>query len=89
MKFQITVTLGTNLRRVFGPKTDEVPGAWRNLHNKELHNWYSSPCIIIMTKPKRMKWTGHVAQMGKKRNACSILVGKPEVKRRLGRLRRR
>jgi hypothetical protein len=73
------------LRRIFGPKRDEVTGGWRKLHNEDLHNLYSSPSIIRM----RMKWTGHVARMVKKRNACRILVGKQEGKRPLGRPRRR
>jgi hypothetical protein len=59
------------------------------LHNKELHNLYSFPSIIRMTKPRKMRWTGHVASMGKKRNAYRILVGKPEGKRPQGRPRRR
>jgi hypothetical protein len=55
------------LRRIFGPKRDEVTGEWRKLHNKELHDLYSSPNIIII-KSRRMRWVGHVARMGKKRN---------------------
>jgi hypothetical protein len=69
------------LRRIFGPKRDEVTGGWRKLHNEELHNLYSSPSIIIMIQSRRMRWAGHVARMGEKRNACRILVGKPEGKR--------
>jgi hypothetical protein len=57
------------LRRTFGPKGDEVTGSWRNLHNEELHNLYSSPSIIRMIKPRRMNWGGHVARMRAKRNA--------------------
>jgi hypothetical protein len=49
------------LRRIFGPKRDEVTGGWRKLHNEELHNLYSSPSIIRMIKSRRMRWTGHVA----------------------------
>jgi hypothetical protein len=60
--------------RIFGPKRDVVTGGWRKLHNEELHNLYSSPSIIRMIKSRRMRWAGHVAQMGKKRN---VLVGKP------------
>jgi hypothetical protein len=59
------------------------------LLNEELHNLYSSPNIIGMNKLRRMRWLGHVARMGKKRNAYRILVGKPEGKRTLGRPRRR
>jgi hypothetical protein len=77
------------LRRIFGPKRDEVTGDWRRLHNEELHSVYSSPSIIRMIKSRRMRWAGHVARMGEKRNACRILVGKPEGKRPLGRTRRR
>jgi hypothetical protein len=73
------------LRRIFGPKKDEVTGDWRKLHNEELHKLYSSPSIIRMIKSRRMRWAGHVARMGKKRNAYGILVGKAEGKRSLGR----
>jgi hypothetical protein len=61
---------------------------WRELHNEELHNLYSSPCIIRMTTSRRMRGAGHVARMGEKRNAHRILAGKPEGKRPLGRPRR-
>jgi hypothetical protein len=64
-------------------------GGWRKLHNKELHNLYSSPSIIRIIKSRRMRWAGHVSRMGEKRNVYRILVGKPEGKRPLGRLRRR
>jgi hypothetical protein len=77
------------LRRIFGPKRDEVTGEWRKLHNDELHNLYSSPNKIRMTKSRRMRWAGHVARIGEKRNAYRILVVKPEGRRLLGRLRRR
>jgi hypothetical protein len=49
------------LRRIFGPKRDDVAGDWRKLHNDELHNFYSSPNIIRMIKSRRMRWAGHVA----------------------------
>jgi hypothetical protein len=58
-------------------------------HNKELHDLYSSPCIIRIIKSRRMRWAGHVARMGEKSNAYRLLVGKPEGKRPLGRPRRR
>jgi hypothetical protein len=77
------------LRRIFGPKRDEMTGGWRKLHNEELHSLYSSPSIIRMIKSRRMGWTGYVARMGNKRNAYRILVGKPEGKRPLGRPRHR
>jgi hypothetical protein len=76
------------LRRIFGPERDEVTGRWRKLHNEELHNLYSSLSVIRIIKSRRMKWAGHVARMGKKRNVYRLLVGKPERKRPLGRLRR-
>jgi hypothetical protein len=77
------------LRRIFGPKRDEVTGEWRKLHNEELRDLYSSPSIIRIIKLRRMKGAGHVARMGEKRNAYRLLVGKPEGKRPLGRPRRR
>jgi transcription termination factor 2 len=77
------------LRRIFGPKRDEVTGEWRKLHNKELRDLYSSPSIIRIIKSRRMRWAGHVARMEEKRNAYRLLVGKPEGKRLLGRPRRR
>jgi hypothetical protein len=77
------------LRRIFGPKRDEVTGGWRKLHNEELHSLYSSPSIIRIIKSKRIRGAGHVARMGKKKNAYRILVGNPEGKRPLGRPRRR
>jgi hypothetical protein len=52
------------LRRIFGPKRDEVTGEWRKLHNEELHNLYSSTDIIRQVKSRRMRWAGHVARMG-------------------------
>jgi hypothetical protein len=54
------------LRRIFGPKRDEVTGDWRKLHNEELHNLYSSQNIIRMIKSRRMRSAGHVARMGRK-----------------------
>jgi hypothetical protein len=75
------------LRRICGPKRDEVTGGCRKLHNEELHNLYSCPSIIQMIKSRRMRWA--VARMVKKRNAYTILVGKPEGKRPLGRPRSR
>jgi hypothetical protein len=76
------------LRRIFGPKTEEVTGGWKKLH-EEFHNLYSSPSIIRMIKPIRMRLTGHVARMREKRNSYIILVGKSEGKRPLGRPIRR
>jgi hypothetical protein len=65
------------LRRIFGPKRDEVTGGCRELHNEELRNLYPFPNIIRMLKSRRMRWAGHVARMEEKRNAHRILVGKP------------
>jgi hypothetical protein len=75
------------LKRMFGPKRDEGTGGRRKLHNEKLRNLCSLPSIIRMIKLKKMRWEGHVAQMGNKRNAYKILVGKPEGKRPLGRPR--
>jgi hypothetical protein len=77
------------LRRIFGPKRDEVKGKWRKLHNEELRDLYSSPSVIRIIKSRRMRWAGHVARMGEKKNAYRLLVGKPDGKRPLGRPRRR
>jgi hypothetical protein len=77
------------LRRIFGPKRDEVTGEWRKLHNEDLRHLYSSPSIIRIIKSRRMRWAGHVARMGEKRNSYRLLMGKPEEKRPLGRPRRR
>jgi hypothetical protein len=76
------------LRRIFGPKRDEVTGEWRKLHNRELHNLYSSPDIIWQIKSRIMRWAGHVARMGEGRNVYRVLVGKFEGKRPLERPRR-
>jgi hypothetical protein len=63
------------LRRIFGPKKEEVAGGWRRLHNEELHNLYASPNIIRVIK-SRMRWAGHVERLGEMRNLDPILVGK-------------
>jgi len=55
------------LRRIFGPRRDEVTGVWRRLHNKELNDLYSSPNIVLVIKSRIMRWVGHVAHMGKRR----------------------
>ena len=77
------------LRRIFGPRRDEVTEEWRRLHNEELNDLYSSPNIVRVIKSRRMRWAGHVARMGKERGVYRVLVGKPEGKRPLGRPRRR
>jgi hypothetical protein len=66
------------LRRIFGPKRDEVTGEWRKLHDEELCDLYSSLSIIRIIKSRRMRWADHVARMGEKRNAYRLFVGKPE-----------
>ena len=77
------------LRRIFGPKRDEVTGEWRKLHNELLNNLYSSPNIVRMIKSRRMRWAGHVARMGEGSGVYRALVGRPERRRPLGRPRRR
>jgi len=77
------------LRRVFGPKRDEVIGEWRKLHNGELNDLYSSPNIVRVVKSRRMRWARHVARMREGRGVYRVLVGKREGKRPLGRPIRR
>jgi hypothetical protein len=75
--------------RIFGPKRDEVRGKWRKFHKEELHDLYSSPTILRVIKSRRTGCAGHVAWMREGRGVYRFLVGKPEVKRPLGRPRRR
>jgi hypothetical protein len=75
------------LRRIFGPKRDEVTGEWKNLHSGELYNLYSSPDIIKQIKSRKMRWAGHVARLGEERKVYKVLVGKHKGKRPLGRPR--
>jgi hypothetical protein len=77
------------LRRIFGPKRDEVTGGWRTLHNETLRDLYSSPSTIRIIKSRRMRWAGNVARMGENINAYRLLVGKPKGKRPLARPKRR
>jgi hypothetical protein len=77
------------LRKIFEPRRDDVTGEWGTLHNEELRDLYSSPSIIRIIKSRGMRWAGHVARIGEKRNAYRLLVGYPEGKRPLGRPRRR
>ena len=86
---KLRVFENTVLRRIFGPRRDEVMGEWRRLHNEELNDLYCSPNIVRVIKLRRMRWAGHVARMGVERGVCRVLVGKPEGKRPLGRPRRR
>jgi hypothetical protein len=62
------------LRRIFGPKRDEVTGEWRKLHNEELNNMYFSPNIVRVIKSRIMRWAGHVARMGVKRGVYRVLM---------------
>jgi hypothetical protein len=73
------------LRRMFGQKRNEATGEGRKLHEEELRGLYSLPSIIRIMKSRRMRLEGHVARMGKKRNAYRLLTGKPEGKKPLGR----
>jgi len=75
------------LRRIFGPRRDEVTGEWRRLHDKELNDLYSSPNIVRVMKSRRMRRAEHVARMGEEKGVYRVLVGKPEGKRPLGRPR--
>jgi len=63
------------LRRIFGPKRDEVTGQWRKLHIEKLNDLYCSPSIVWVIKSRRMRWAGHVARMGERRNVYRVLVG--------------
>jgi hypothetical protein len=77
------------LRRIFGPKRDEVTEQWRKLHKEKLNDLYSSPITFRVIISRIMRWAGHVACMGKRRGVYRVLMGKPEGKRPLGRSRRR
>ena len=72
------------LRRIFGPRREEVRGEWRRLHNEELNDLYCSHNIVRVIKSRRMRWAGHVARMGEERGVYRVLVGKPEERRPLG-----
>jgi len=86
---RLRVTENTVLRRIFGPKRDEVVREWRKLHDEELSDTDFSTNIVRVIKSRRMRWEGHVVFMGKRRGVYRILVGKPERKRSLGRPMRR
>jgi hypothetical protein len=88
-KHRLRVFENRVLKRIFGPKRDEVTGERRKLHNEETHILYSSPNIIRQMKSRRMRWSEHVARMGEDRKVYRVLVGNPEGKRPLGRPRRR
>jgi hypothetical protein len=82
-KYRLCVLENRVLRRIFGPKRDEVTGEWRRLHNKKLYALYSSPNIIRVIKLRRLRWAGRVARMGERRGAYRALVGKPEGRNHL------
>jgi hypothetical protein len=69
------------LKRIFGPKRDEVTGEWRKLHSGEFNNLYSSPDIIRQIKSRRMRWVGHVTCIGEVKNVYRVLVGKRSLER--------
>jgi len=77
------------LRRIFGPKREEVVGGWRRLHNEELHKSYPSPNTIRVNRSEMIRWAGHSTRMGEMRNVYNSLVGKPVGKRPLGKSKRR
>ena len=77
------------LRRIFGPRRDEVAREWRKLHNEELNDLYSSLRIVRVIKSRRIMWAGHVARIGERRGVDRVLVGISEGKGPLGRPRRR
>jgi hypothetical protein len=71
-EYRLRVFENRVLRRIFGPKRDDVTGEWRKLHNEELHNLYSSPHIIRQVKSRRMRWAGHVERMGEERKCTGF-----------------
>ena len=77
------------LRRIFGPRREEVTGEWRRFRNEELNYLYSSSNIVRATRSRRMRWTGNVARMGEDRRVYMVLLEKPEGRRPLGRSMRR
>jgi len=81
---RLRVSENRMLRRIFGPKRDEVTREWRKLHNEELNHLYASPNIVREIKSRRMRCPGHIARMGKRRGAYRVLVGKPEGRDHLG-----
>ena len=72
------------LRRIFGPRRDEVTGEWRRLHIEELNDLYCSRNIVQVIKSRRMRWAGYVARIGEERGVCRVLVGKLEERRHWG-----
>jgi len=88
-KIRLRVSENRLLKRIFGPKRDEVKGEWRKLYNEELNDLYWSPNVVWVIKSRIMRWAGHVARMGERRSVYWVLVGIPDVKRALGRPRRK
>ena len=86
---KLTVFKNRVLRKMFGPKTDEVTGEWERLHNEETYDLYPSPNVIRVIKSRRMRWAGHVACMGDRRSAYRVLVESRDENRSLGRPKRR
>jgi hypothetical protein len=74
---------------ILGPRMDEVTAVWKELHNEELSNLYSSPNMVRVMTSRIMRWAGHLRRMGKRRGLYRVLVGKPEGNRSRGRPRRR
>jgi len=74
------------LRRIFGPRRNEVTGEWRRMHNEELSDLYSSPNIVRVIKSIKMRWAGHVARMGEERAVYRVLVRKPDGRNHWGNL---
>jgi len=87
--FFVSVRPNGALRRIFGPKRDEITGDLRKLHNEELNDLYFSPRIVWVIKLRIMRWAGHAERMEERRDVFRVLVGKPEGKRPFGRSRRR
>jgi hypothetical protein len=73
------------LGRIFGPKRDELTGEWRRLHNKELYALYASPNTIQFIKSRRLRWAGHVACVGERRDGYRVLMEKPVARTPFGR----
>jgi len=84
-KHRLRVCESRVLRRIFGPKRNEVTREWRKLHNEELNDLYSSPNIVWEIKWRRMRQVGHVVYIGVRRSVYRVVVGQPEEKRPLGR----